>query len=378
MSDALDDVVPQLAWLRALRDPAVTLRWSLGEWESVVRLARRLRLLARLGAGLHAVGLIDTVPEQPRRHLLAEERVSRWRTQALLWSLDRIGAALGSEPYPKVLLKGAAYVGQDLPIALGRLPSDVDILVPHAHLAAAQALLARAGWQEIALDEHDQHYYREWSHESPPLRNAQHRIELDLHHNILPPVARTRVDSDRLLERLQPSRWPSWSVFHPVDQVLHSAAHLFLDSEVRDRVRDLVDLDGLFRWFGARAGFWDELPERAGALGLAEPLALACYFCIRWLGTPIPEDTVARIAQLGPSALRRAWLLPLLRNLLTPTAPDLSPSWKQDLAATIFLARYHRNRMPMRLLVPHLWHKLHPKVRSVDLVPVTRHEVETI
>jgi hypothetical protein len=27
------------------------------------------------------------------------------------------------------------------------------------------------------------------------------------------------------------------------------------------------------------------------------------------------------------------------------------------LAATVLLARYHFNRLPLRLLVPHLWHK---------------------
>ena len=41
-----------------------------------------------------------------------------------------------------VLLKGAAYVGQDLPIAAGRLSSDLDIMVPPVHLLQVQARLA--------------------------------------------------------------------------------------------------------------------------------------------------------------------------------------------------------------------------------------------
>ncbi len=106
-----------------------------------------------------------------------------------------------------------------------------------AHLPDAQARLLAAGWQVLELDEHDRRYYREWSHEVPPLRHPQHRMELDLHHNILPPVARTRVDADVLLARLQPSKWPDWQVLHPVDQVLHSAAHFSWISEARDRVR---------------------------------------------------------------------------------------------------------------------------------------------
>ena len=67
--------------------------------------------------------------------------------------------------------------------------------------------------------------------------------------SFLPSAA--QIDADALLGRLQPSKWHPWQVLHPVDQVLHCAAHLFLDSDLRDRIRDLVDLDGLFRHFGA-------------------------------------------------------------------------------------------------------------------------------
>jgi hypothetical protein len=232
------------AWLPALRDPAVVLGWDLAQWEYVIRLSRRLRLLGRLAEGVAAAGLLEQVPAQAARHLRAEMHVSRWRTAALRWVLERVDTALAQAPYPRVLLKGAAYLGQELPIAHGRLPSDADILVPLEHLADAQARLLRAGWAEAGMDDHDQRYYREWSHELPPMRHPLHALELDLHHNIVPPVARATVDAAPLLARLQPSIWPGWQVLQPADQVLHSATHLFGDSEARDRLRDLVDLDG--------------------------------------------------------------------------------------------------------------------------------------
>ena len=347
-----------MAWLQSLRQPQLTLDWSLAEWERVVRLARRLRLLARLAESLTTHGLIDRVPSPARRHLIAEQRLSRWRTGAMLWAMERVATMLGDSRYPRVLLKGAAYIAQELPIAAGRLPSDLDILVPHAHLDDALTCLERAGWKSVELDEHDRRYYHDWSHEVPPMRHPLHTVELDLHHNILPPVARTNVDADALLARLKPSRWPPWQVLDPVDQVLHCAAHLFLDSDARDRLRDLVDLDGMLHHFGSQAGFWALLPERAQALGLAEPLALACHFTVCWLGTPIPPDTLTSIIAIGPSRSRRAWLLPLLERALIPTEPDDNPTLSQDVAAIVLLARYHRQRMPLRLLVPHLWHKL--------------------
>lgn len=348
----------RLAWLKAIREPNLALDWPLPEWERVVRLARRTRLLARLAEGLASAGLTERVPPRPRRHLIAEQCLSRRRTAAMVWTLERITAALGEVEYPLVLLKGAAYVGQTLPIAAGRLPSDLDILVPRNYLASAQARLVQAGWQEVELDEHDRRYYYEWSHEVPPLRHPLLPVEVDLHHNILPPVASTHVTADALLERLQPSKWASWWVLDPVDQVLHSAAHLFHDSELRDRIRDLVDLDGMLRFFGAQPGFWHQLPERARTLGLSEPLSFACHFCVHWLGTPVASDALQSIMAAGPGRARRAWLLPLLSMVLMPAEPEQRSTRLQELAAMLLLARYHRQRMPMRILLPHLWHKV--------------------
>ncbi len=376
MSNYLVDPPQVMAWLKALRQPQVTLQWSLSEWERVVRLARRLRLLARLAESVMGAGLIEQVPSQARRHLVAEQRLSRWRSAAMVWTLERVGSMLGDAPYARVLLKGSAYIGQDLPIAAGRLPSDLDILVPKAHLADAQYRLKQAGWNAQELDDHDSRYYYEWSHEVPPMTHPTLALELDLHHNILPPVARTHVDASLLLQQLKPSKWSDWQVLDPLDQILHSAAHLFLDSEARDRVRDLVDLDGLFRHFGTQPDFWTRLPVRANLLGLAEPLALACHFTLQWLGTPIPADAQKAISDFGLGPLRRMWLLPLLEHILLPTEPDAQPAAKQTLAASVFLARYHRQRMPLKLLIPHIWHKMRAVDKADSSEAIRHHDVD--
>ncbi len=358
MNPLLQPLPANLAWMAALRDPRQSLQWSLADWERVVRLARRLRLLARLTESLIRDELLDQVPPQARHHLISEQRLSRWRTGALVWVLERVAATLHGVDYPLVLLKGGAYIGQDLPIAAGRLPSDVDILVPRAYIADAQQRLREAGWLESTLDAHDQRYYHEWSHEVPPMTHPLHAVELDLHHNIQPPVARTCVDANALLKHLKPSKWPAWKVFDPTDQVLHSAVHLFHDSDMRDRIRDLVDLDGMLRHFAVlHADFWTRLPERARELNLTEPLALACHFCQLWLATPIPLQALSAIAQQGPGPIKRAWLLPLLAHVLMPTEPDGHPSAAQNFAATVLLGRHHYLRMPLRLLIPHTWHK---------------------
>lgn len=359
---------PNLAWLQAIRTPQCALNWSMPEWERVVRQGRRLRLLSRLAEGLATARLIDRVPVQARRHLVAELRLSRSRIQAIAWTLERMEAAFADARYPRVLLKGAAYIGQQLPIAKGRLPSDLDILVPLSQLQDAVLRLQQAGWSAVELDEHDSRYYHEWSHEVPPMRHSLYPVELDLHHNILPP-GRVNIDAKPLLDKVLASRWTSWQVLCPVDQSLHSAAHLFFDAEPRDRVRDLVDLDGLFRHFGDVPGFWDELPKRACLLGLLEPLALACHFTQSWLDTPIPVQMHENMAAAAPRAARMRWLVPLMEAVLMPSDPNFSDSAGKRLATTVVMARYHLHRLPIRVLVPHLWRKWRaraPHVQEVD------------
>jgi hypothetical protein len=356
---------PHIAWTAAIREPERALAWSSAEWELVVRLGRRLRLLARLAESLAAAGLLERVPHAPRRHLLAQRQVSRHRTATMRWALERVRAVTGTRPFPFVLLKGAAYLAQNLPIAAGRLPSDVDILVPRAHLADVQSALSADGWSEVPLDAHDRRYYLEWSHELPPMRHPVHPIELDLHHGILPPVARTRVDIDRLLQAVQPSPWPGWQVLQPTDQVLHCATNLFLDAQAHDRLRDLIDLDGLLRHFGRTPSFFSELLARARELGLAELLALGSRLCVEWLGTPLPDAERAPLRAHEPAAPRRWWLMPALRTVLTPSHPDALPPWQQGAWGTLLLTRYHLARMPLRLLVPHLAHKLRSRPATI-------------
>lgn len=58
--------------------------------------------------------------------------------------------------------------------------------------------------------------------------------------------------------------------------------------------------------------------------------------------------------------------MPLMSAVLPPTEPDAMPSKRQRFAAFVVLARYHRNRLPLRLLIPHLWHKWRYKPAAVD------------
>lgn len=345
-------------WIQALRQPEITSGWSLAQWQDAVRQTRRLRLLARLAESIADAGLMDTVPPPVAPILKAERLTSAYRQRVVSWAATCIARTLGDLGAPLVLLKGSAYQAQRLPISAGRLPSDLDILVPRPALANALQALKADGWEEPDLDEHDRRYYHEWSHEVPPMRHGSHPIELDLHHNILPPLGPVVIDMQILLADCGPCDWPGWSVLSPCDQVLHSAAHLFFDSEPLERVRDLVDLDGLMRHHaGADEGFWPALLLRAEGLGLIEPLLLACHFCSNWLDTPVPPLVHTQIRSAGPA---HGLLRVLFGALLTPAELDRPRPFAQRAAAKLILWRYHQRRMPLRLLLPHAWHKLRP------------------
>jgi len=348
-----------LDWLRAIRQPDRVLGWNLAQWEARIRMGRRLRLLGRLAEAIEGAGLTPRVPAVVALHLLDERRLTRWRTQALRWAIQRVAADLAVGGVPRVLLKGAAYVAQALPNAAGRLPSDLDILVPRRYLHAAQAQLVAAGWEETPLDDHDRRYYHEWSHELPPMRHPMVELELDLHHNIHPPISRAKVDADLLFERAQPLQgraWQGWQVLHPQDQLLHCASHLFEDSEFRNRLRDLVDFDSLARSFGATPGFWDGLPERAHVLGLQADLALAVDLCCDWLDTPVPETARRELQRHGRSPLHGVTRA-LMAQALWPAPVDRESGLGAVLADQLLLVRHHLRRMPLPLLVPHLLHK---------------------
>jgi hypothetical protein len=358
---------PDLSWLGALQRPADTLGWSLPEWDHHVRLARRLRLLARLAESVLGAGLAGQLPPPVVNALQGEARLARARIQALRWCRESVAAALDGLDAPLVLLKGAAYMAQRLPNAAGRLPSDLDILVPEAVLPQARQQLIAAGWTEIELDEHDQRYYREWSHELPPMRHPLHAMELDLHHNILPPVARDHVDAALLLQRaraLADDAEAPWWVLAPEDQVLHCAAHLVHDSEQRDRLRDLVDLQVLLAVPAADgAPLGPRLVDRARELGLVDALVLGAALVRDGLRSPL-EPALAEFVRAGLADRRRASLLRQLATVLAPRDPAADPTWQARWAESVLLVRHHWRRMPLPLLLQHTWHKWAVKGRT--------------
>lgn len=343
--------------LDALDAPAVTRDWPAEHWDVTVRTARLSRLLAVLAHRVRDTGIAELLIEPVRRQLDGAIAESRFLTQMQRVELARASRVLTPIGIELVLLKGAAYVAQALPIAVGRIPNDVDVLVDPRQLGDAEAALLAAGWRfDEDIDAYDQRYYRAWSHELPPLRYEGFVLELDLHHAILPPTTRVSPPTAMLLPHTRAIVGTAWRALAPADQVLHMAAHVFIDSDCTSRLRDLVDIDALLTHFRtAESDFISTLAERADELRLTPALAYALAFVRAWFKhAPEQDASLAELDSRCAGKFRRSpAVLRLASRTLSPPHPDSEPSASERWATRLLALRYHWWRMPLPLLAYH-------------------------
>jgi Uncharacterised nucleotidyltransferase len=188
-------------------------------------------MLGKIYALLAESKLLHRIPSEPKAHLEAAHVVASDQERVICWEVYCIQRALAPVVPNFVLLKGAAYVLSRLSIARGRVQSDVDILVPKSKLIDAEAALLANGWKHMKLEKYDQRYYRNWSHELPPLYHSERRTVIDVHHNILPETGRCIRTPNKLLERAEPINGSVYRRLCVVDMILHSAAHLSQDGD---------------------------------------------------------------------------------------------------------------------------------------------------
>lgn len=352
LAHGLIDWVSQPASLAALDVPG---------WERAFALGRRHGLSGRWYPALEAAGLLDRVPAGVRRHLRSDHLVAADRVRSVRWEIDRIAHALADIDVEPVLLKGAAYIACGLGPGNCRMVSDVDILVPHARLPDVERVLAAHGWRQTPHDEYDERYYRAWMHELPPFQHAIRGTSLDVHHNLLPRTSRLCPDATVLLARSTRLEGAGCRVLAPSDMVMHSVLHGFYGGEFLNCFRDVLDVHELCADFAARdPAFWEHLGERALELRAAGPLWLALRQARRF-GSAAPAALLSRLRRAAAPWPARLAVESLIGRAFVPALP---PTRGERLALTALLARSHWLKMPLALLVPHLWRKAGARIRK--------------
>ena len=221
---------------------------TLVEWNALVRVLRSRSLMASFYSRLinthgklNLLGEKRVIPEIFENAFFssitfAKAQHIQTRTQGY-----KLAKLLTRSNIPFAFLKGAAYVLGNTRNAEGRLMTDIDICVNANDIEKAEKLLVSVGFKAKNLDEHDEKYYREWSHEIPPLINEIEGVALDVHHTFIPPVSGRNISIKNLIEKLLnvdntfPIPPTEWLIFH-------SALHLVINEEVDNGLRDLTDI----------------------------------------------------------------------------------------------------------------------------------------
>lgn len=344
--------------LGALRTPESMINLSLSEWDLLLRVARRAKVLGRLDSDLAQSGLLERIPQRAADHLRAARYVIAHRNTLISWEVNRLLWALKGIDSPLILLKGSGYLLAGLPPARGRIFADVDVLVPESRVLEVEERLVDRGWFKTEIDPYDDRYYRVWMHEIPPLRHNERGTEIDIHHRLLPRTSRVKSNPDLFFEASRPLTDPRLHVLAPVDMVLHALIHLFLEGDPDEglRFRDLVDVHDLLCHFGQEPAFWNELWPRARALGFKRPLYYGLHHSRLLMSTPIPAVVLNALEDEAPAWPIRIIMNRLIHLALLPEHPDYR-SRSVVLARWIIYIRAHWLRMPFGMLAKHLSHK---------------------
>ncbi|OAI18578.1 hypothetical protein A1507_09495 [Methylomonas koyamae] len=324
---------------------------TLKQWELLVRQAQASMLAGTLCYRLDGT----SIPSQALRHFQSARIHSDKQFNDLLWEirqLKRVAAELG---LPLILLKGAAYVASDYAAAKGRFFSDIDLLVQKQHISETEKKLMAHGWVSSLQNTYDQHYYRKWMHEIPPLRHVFRGSVIDLHHNILPLTSKVCPNADLLIEAaVSAGDSPLIRVLQLPDMIIHSAVHLFYDGELNHGLRDLVDLDSLLGNSSEDVAML--VVERAYELGLQRSIFYAFRYLNMILRTPISAGALERTRQAAPSGYGLRLMDFLFLRALMPEHSSCGDRWS-GVARWLLYVRSHWLKMPWYLLLPHLSRK---------------------
>lgn len=312
----------------ALAEPTAVGALSPAQWNGLIAAARAERLIGSLAYRLEGIA----VPPDVAPILAgAREEAVREARQAL-WEADRALAALAPLGVPVVLLKGTAYVAAGLGPARGRFIGDLDILVPRAALGDVEAALLAAGWEWVKPDPYDDHYYRRWMHELPPMIHRERDRMIDVHHTILPLTARQRPDAEAMIAD-SVEIGGGLRILSPEDRICHAAAHMLADGDLAGGLRNLWDIHCLMEGMDRHA-----LMVRAALHGLDRHVAQS----LRLAQALYVPEVVTRLG-LGDRLVRARML-----------ARDGWGRERRPALRFAFFVRSHWLRMPPMMLVRHL------------------------
>ena len=346
-----------------LKDPRKMLSLSIKEWNELLREGKISNLAGRLAADAEVLDITNELPLKVQNLFKSFRYSSTSSTRMIKWEMNRVARALKGSDEKVILLKGAAYIEKELKCTRGRISVDLDILVAKNRIDFAEDKFINGGWEHQVENDYDQKFYREYSHELPPMVHPDRQISIDVHHSILPVTSRVYPDMAKLMDDAVLQR-SGFYVFSNVDIILHSVVHQFQDGEVRSSLRNLLEQHDMFGEFSADSAFWQALVPRAAELGFTRALYYAMRYCKMIMGTDIPEQAINEINDYAPNALTCALMDYMVPAVISPTIG--AAGLRRWLSMNGLYIRSHWLRMPPMLLVKHLTIKFFRRFKTGD------------
>lgn len=340
--------------IQVLTTPALLASLNLKQWQVLLSQATASQLMGRLGYLLEQEKI--TPPVEIEWHINSVTKIATKQKQQALREFKEVSQALNKVDSKLIFLKGAAYISKNLPCNQGRIFSDIDILVTKKQINDIEQILKFSGWLKSEIEDYDENYYRTWMHEIPPLTHKTRGTTLDIHHNILPSTNNDMPKIEQFnIEKVMVENVGEIFTLSDTDICIHSAVHLFTESEFHHGLRDLSDFHLLLLHFQKNNdNFVPALINRSITLGLFDYVRLAIRYTHLSFDTPINNIT-STVLEHKSNIIGMAQDFCFMQ-IFKPNHKSCR-TWKYSLAQWLLYWRGHLIRMPLRLLIPHLCRK---------------------
>jgi hypothetical protein len=294
LSLLLDAIVPSRP---AAVDPRT---WDLRQWERGLAAAEWHRLSPVLFRHLGA----DDAPPAVRARLEESYLANVARNMFLRETIRGVFDTLHTAGVPAIPLKGAILIETVYRDPGLREMWDIDVLVPHDQLAAAERALAAIGFREdprASKREHLPRGLRAADHHEPALVSTEGLTAVELHHHVAIRGEGEAFDIGEFWTRARPA---SGFALAPAtdDLLLHLALHFTRNRLVGRTAGALAQLCDIVWLVNSLDVDWQRFVTSARSYSLATRIFLALVAAAE-LAACIPDDV---LAELRPARLEQS------------------------------------------------------------------------
>jgi hypothetical protein len=272
-----------------------------GDWDALIPAAASELMLPGLYRRLQEIGV--KVPTDTSDFLATVEDLNRERNERILDEAVEIARMLNGIGIEPVLLKGAAYLVDEVYPGPGcRYLCDLDLLIPACQSQAAIYSLEREGYRADTRDG-----MARFRHHYPQLQRPSASAPVELHHSLGHGVSRRLLSGEEVVRDSRLIEWRGVLVRVPSPEhlvthlILHSQIHHAYSERIWPPLRAMQDLVMLNLRFASRLD-WAAVRERFRAQGQEHTLLLHLLQVNQTLGMPMPFA-------IGPGWILRArWM----------------------------------------------------------------------